>query len=391
MASIQTAPLGEAWEHRGLHLVTDQSSEIAREQNGNFGLSYTIGYVNLGHVNVLAQMRGDMSHEELNDLKRNIREVGGLVNEPLYAMMDAASAQHYLDITNTAWGANGALEDLVMNEYGMYYIVIAGHRRTRAMREICEEDGDVDYSRLAPAKIIVGATPHQILSLQLAENVMVPPPPNRYARIIHEIYITGVAAGIYTSVADFVRHSPLGEDRVRSALRFMELPDIVQNLCHDGALSYGHCVAMHRLIEPYRYYLQEHPNLMTPDATVEAMIAERLMVLANKIIADQMGIAQLKEHVNGFRELYLQREETDLARLFDEAADMTAAAYHLDLVRAVRSSIEATGRAVQASEGVIKTIPEAILPFTAEERSRTIQQLVRLQAVLGMTLSQLVE
>ncbi|MFZ1324284.1 MAG: ParB/RepB/Spo0J family partition protein [Candidatus Saccharimonadales bacterium] len=200
------------------------------------------------YLNVAHQMRPEEDFGNIRELAQSVAEIG--VEQPIRAARwdyDAAAA--YLDLNNAAYPEREPLSPgllLPCPDGASYLVVIYGHRRLLAAREAGQPT--------VPVKVSENPTFHEVLQLQTAENLHHQPRPVAFARGLNQIYQLGLALGTYDSQAAFARHSALGVQRTRDALRFCQLPGDIQKLVVDNKLSYATAVQVSRLIPVVQSY-----------------------------------------------------------------------------------------------------------------------------------------
>src|SRR5712671_481656 len=99
---------------------------------------FTPGFVRLGTLIEFEQVRKTMDREELAALGQSIRN-RGLISPPLVAIFDEEEISAYLALLNSLWKTDYRVSSLSFEEHDgrrLYNVLIAGHRRVRACREI---------------------------------------------------------------------------------------------------------------------------------------------------------------------------------------------------------------------------------------------------------------
>ncbi len=123
--------------------------------------------VRIDDLNIIAQAREE--YEGIEVLADAIKEAGFLIHTPLVAQFDKQGARRYLAYVQGVYADKLAerknFSDLIFSERDgerAYYVVIAGHRRLRALRILKEEEVDI--------KVVLGIDPLHALMLQAQEN-----------------------------------------------------------------------------------------------------------------------------------------------------------------------------------------------------------------------------
>lgn len=210
-------------------------------------------------IHPLTQTRRAMSAEGVEELKGAMTRTGP-DGEKSYLMMHPMQvnvlgpdeAGSYVSDLNGCHGTSHSLADVPIGPDGRYYIPIAGHRRHRAAGEIITEAGASRTLSTVPVSPYEGLSFKEALDLQMAENSHRALSPTEEARAIRARYDIGLADGEFQTTADCVRALPFGESKIRTALRFCELPDFLQDWVEDGRLTYGVAVELHPLMEALR-------------------------------------------------------------------------------------------------------------------------------------------
>jgi|GEM_PF-4857321 len=335
--------------------------------------------VKLSWPQSLVQMRGQMTAGGVEDLKASISERGGMINEPIYAVLNEDSMASYIDAVNEAWDSTVSIDNffaLTEGEHaGQYMIVVAGHRRTVALKANADEE-EIPYDRYAfDAKIVTDPDPYDILAIQLAENVYEPPPKHRYAAMIEEMYKLGLASERWDTPAGFIRNSPMKEDTVRNALKFMQQPPEIFQMVADGHLNYGIAVELYRLREPrvQRFLLDNHPDYV--DLPLEELPAyvrtevekdrdETIIFEAVRAARNGLTTSQSKARVGGLLQQWHEPLDGDgLIALFEShlaaGSDEEAAMRQKDVLSWIRTdafAVQAMLNRMQLVEGIIDEI-----------------------------------
>lgn len=206
--------------------------------------------VKFNDINELPQIRRRYDEEELEELADSmchIDEDGNvtfdLYNPPVIAKLTAEEAWRYVEGHGKLFPESGdtqqKFDNLTLAEDGYYYILIAGHRRKRAIQI------SIDKHSLNPDNVSVissireGISFEEALLIQFRENKGVRPDPEDVAREIRNYYthLTAVNPAKKPTIAYISAQTGETEHVVRSALRFTSLPECVQQLVsHDRQL-----------------------------------------------------------------------------------------------------------------------------------------------------------
>jgi len=177
-------------------------------------------------LNAIVQARDE--YEGIETLAEAIEEEGVLIHNPLVARFDRISARRYLNFVNAIYG-NKLIEkkqtnDLIATEeegQEAYYILIAGHRRIRALHSLGEEQVTV--------KVLDNIAPLDALYLQAQENT--PKLLKDYERAEQHGRLWAVSKAKESKIThkEFSRSVGATEAIVRRDLRYYSLPDSVKN------------------------------------------------------------------------------------------------------------------------------------------------------------------
>lgn len=131
-----------------------------------------------------------------------------------------------------------AVEDLARYQDDVL-ILIAGHRRRRAIRFLLDEMGIHPTRARVAAHIQTALSFDEALYLQLRENTYEKPDPCDEARAIERAYQhQSRLEGSATNIRHLASELGFSETKVRDALQFASLPSSIQKIATDGVLSY---------------------------------------------------------------------------------------------------------------------------------------------------------
>lgn len=251
----------------------------------------------LADLNILPQTRSVYTQEGIEELATSIERVapGGsvtyeLINEPTVLMYDDIdSLRRFLDNYNAFHSLAVTLDELKVSTDGDVQIVDAGHRRDKAMEFLCNQNGAPLELSTVPCKVLVNPSFFDALSLQLRENVYERPPLYDEARAIakHFEQLKLDSPGKMPSQAKCARDLGFKETKVREALKFASLPDVVQLEVVAGNITYGNAVLMGTLGEylgkKYTVKYAEEYSMSEPVRSLERDIIDGLMAVVNTI------------------------------------------------------------------------------------------------------------
>lgn len=201
-------------------------------------------------LTVMPQVRTGMN-PDLRDIKESIRS-NGLLNPIDVAVMDELQLMDYIEFVNDLWGTDVSMFDFQdkQDENGLFYLVVAGHTRTEAIKQL--EDEDESGSTYAiMAKIHKVSNPSEIISLQLDENLHSKPAQERQAMAIVEAYEYGRRHGEWKTPSEFARlnKGKFSRKVLSEAIGFARLPDRARDFVFSGSLSYNAAVELGKSAE----------------------------------------------------------------------------------------------------------------------------------------------
>lgn len=190
----------------------------------------------------------------------------GILNPQTVFAFPRAVAERYVAALNLMWGATdnlSALPECTLHNEPVFYVLIAGERRFRALRHLwnhgCETCKDAFGTELEgacflrhfphgliPVNVKVGFTPYDALTDQFAENTHHRPRPEEEAIGFRVFYELMRVRERNLTVSEFARRIGHNEGRVRAALRYTHLPEFVQAAVAEGKIPYSSAIALER-------------------------------------------------------------------------------------------------------------------------------------------------
>lgn len=247
--------------------------------------------VQLSELNILAQAR--KTFDNIPELAEDIRTKGGMLMTPIVAQYDEQHIGPYLTVLNQVYGSSHELHDLISRN-GVWYVLLAGERRTRAYRYL------VDSGEAVPwywADVRTNIDPVTALEIQLAENTHRRVPPHEEADAAERLFRFEQTHQPQATIRAFAKRIGWSEHRLRAALKYCSLPQEVQELVRDGYLSYGMAVTIVRL-------------------TRVGASEKQLYEWALTAITHRLSQAELQARVDHYL-LERQQGQTSLLRIFD--------------------------------------------------------------------------
>jgi ParB-like chromosome segregation protein Spo0J len=220
-------------------------------------------------------------------LADDIASNGLLINPLTVAAFSRTSFAEYLRQVNELWGTQHQVHQHRPAADGLYYVLIAGERRLRALRWLwkygcsecnppsparggagnCFSAGENDAPKKVPAlfagqcfmrhlgtdkaeaRVSTTITVRQALYLQLAENTHRRPSPDEEA-MSYAVYFRALEMhepGI--TVSAFARRVGRSAETVRRALRYNGLPEQVRTAVSQGRVAYGIALEYGKLLD----------------------------------------------------------------------------------------------------------------------------------------------
>ncbi len=220
---------------------------------------YIPNYIPLDVINVLNQPR--QTFEELDIMAQSIAD-HGLLNPLNVANFSKQGAEEYLRLINDLWAEEHTLDEIkptVVNGEERYYVLIAGERRLRSCRKLDTEgcvihpgvscyalhnpEGDRGV-RVSEAKDFPA---FEIALIQTSENIHMAVPPHEQAHQYKRIWGVAKIKDPELTVEGFSRSVGKTADVVRTALRYCELPQEIQDRVARKEISYGIATQVARL------------------------------------------------------------------------------------------------------------------------------------------------
>lgn len=201
---------------------------------------------------VLPQVRSGLN-PDLRDIKESIR-ANGLLNPIDVARMDEFQLYEYIEFVNHLWNTSidATQYEPLRHDDGFFYMVIAGHTRTEAIRQLQDED-ETNRRYALMTKIHKITDPEEIISLQLDENLHSKPAQERQAMAIVEAYEYGRLHNKWASPAEFskLNRGKFSRKILSEALGFARLPSEARDFVFSGGLSYNAAVELGKASEAF--------------------------------------------------------------------------------------------------------------------------------------------
>lgn len=176
-------------------------------------------------------------------------------------------AQRYIDAVNLMWGTSHTLDSLpqeILDGEPMFFILIAGERRHRALRRLWAHGCRTCKATLkgkatnggcftkhfpggfVPVNLKMGYTPYEALTDQFAENTHKRPVPHEEAIGFRMLYEVAKQREPTITVKQFARTIGHPMRYVTQAIAYTGLPDLIQEAVSEKRISYSHALALVR-------------------------------------------------------------------------------------------------------------------------------------------------
>lgn len=255
--------------------------------------------VEISSINTLVQPRKTFDGE-ICYLADNIA-ARGLISPIIIARFDKKGITRHLEAVNKLWGTEYQPKDLLhIEEEGalFYYVLIAGERRYRAAEKLLTEGCTLcqaNYGRGScyerhfgnqkiEASVCTNIHSDEFFYLQTSENTHQRIPPEEEAIFYVNFYRVLKENDPNFSLARFAREVGRNPATIREALRYYNLPSIIQDLVEKRALPYGVATQIARLQE------------------IKDINVDELTRWAIRAIVEQMTVKEIKDKITRYIE-----------------------------------------------------------------------------------------
>lgn len=329
---------------RVLEQREDRSAEIIL---GLFKSSHEFkpGQIQLHNIGILKQARE--TFEDVEILADGIA-INNVMQPPTVALLAEAACREYLSVMGEIWDTEYSIADLPVTMRGgkrYYYILIAGERRTRALRLLWEhgctecneafgsEPVGTCYGRhkvgeLGGDKIMVSlalhVTPYVAVALQIQENTYVPVKLAEEARGIARIWRGVRRVDPTFPKAAFARRINCKIGKVNNALRFVDLPFSIQKAVDDEIIAYGIAIELARLQAQLQLGEKGIEDWFVRAVVAGYSVEKFREIVGRHITHEQSGQGSLEDMMELSAVLDLRRRErrkvvaTEMLRRLDE-------------------------------------------------------------------------
>lgn len=213
-----------------------------------------------------------------------------MFNPLLCAHLSHEDTVQYLKEYSEFYGVETDVSELRPDENGRYTILISGHRRKRAIRQLISEN-DLDISKVrAHVNQRDSITFEKALVAQVRENTYEKVPPEEVARHIEQFYkylcSTQPEKPTYREIARKLGQS---ESIVRTALRFCSLPEEIQELAHNKTLPYSIIVKLDKIHEKRKEFYEKEQERGHPfSETIDEYCLHHLHLMVTRILRTRL-------------------------------------------------------------------------------------------------------
>ena len=213
-----------------------------------------------------------------------------MFNPLLCAHLSHEDTVQYLKEYSEFYGVETDVSELRPDENGRYTILISGHRRKRAIRQLISEN-DLDISKVrAHVNQRDSITFEKALVAQVRENTYEKVPPEEVARHIEQFYkylcSTQPEKPPHREIARKLGQS---ESIVRTALRFCSLPEEIQELAHNKTLPYSILVKLDKIHEKRKeFYEKEQERGHSFSETIDEYCLCHLHLMVTRILRTRL-------------------------------------------------------------------------------------------------------
>lgn len=230
----------------GAHQAKEESTGIETIQQPS---QFRIASIPIERINTLPQPRQTFGN--IDELANNIA-LRGLISPLIVARFSEEGCTQQLKAINELWETNCSLANLkavVENGRAFYYILIAGERRLRALKQLQKTSSESGPGE--PFEVGVSLCSdiplEEYFYLQASENTYRPVPPAQEAWFYYNLFKALRRKNAKYPLAWFAREVGRSESTIRAALRFCELPPSVRDFVEKGVLVYGTAIQISRL------------------------------------------------------------------------------------------------------------------------------------------------
>lgn len=191
-------------------------------------LPYEFRNLSLKFLNVIVQSRDD--YGDIESLASGIKKERVLIHHPLVVKFNEEKAKQYLSFVYGLYGDKIKTEEIktitelaykIENDEKIYYIVVAGHRRLRAL--------EMNKIKRITVKVIKDIDPLHALYLQAQENTAKPLRDDERAEQHGRLWRVSKLRNPKLTLQEFAKSVGTTRETIRRDLRYYILPDEVKD------------------------------------------------------------------------------------------------------------------------------------------------------------------
>jgi len=302
---------------------TNQTRQRLREVYGDFEVVTEL--IGPNDLSVLPQPR--KTFEDIDELAGAIASSRQLAPIQV-ARFSQDQFEVYLGVINGIWGTNiQSSQFTTKHSTPYYYVLLAGERRTRAMRVICgegcpkcREEGRVkpgggcfhNHPRInngcLRADVYLGIHPFMAQDIQFSENIHAKVPSEQEARAYFYYWRLNRQHDEKTTIAEFARRMGRSPEKISGAIRYCELPEKITWYVEQEPPLIPYTMAL-ELSKIQRYWAEN-------EKPVDVEYLDRLVINA---IIHRLTVVDVKQRVKYEIDNWRSGQRS-LDELFDEAA-----------------------------------------------------------------------
>lgn len=233
----------------------------------------------LDKINPVSQVREHIEQGALEELVSSIAK-DGQQSPGAVAAVPVGEIDEYLRVINTLWLSSIVRQNLKSTRLGgkaYYLIVIYGHRRLAALRQLARTRGGAWHYLTT---VHFDLTIAEVVRKQLAENLYVPPAQHREIQALSRLWnfekALATREGRKLTLTEFAKKMGRTPGYMRNLLRFTTLPQALQDRINPASgqtlMAYSLLLELERLVAAYR----RHGRTIT-DADM-VLMADSLML-----------------------------------------------------------------------------------------------------------------
>ncbi len=372
-------------------IVTDSMTEGTRHHGEliDFGPK-SLELVPFHAVNELPQVRRQYDEAAIAELAEAImagRDTDGLTSEAFELANPILAGRHTRDSARRYIDEHGDYfkiptkervdpQDLTPLDDDTAIILIAGHRRRRAVGHLLERHNIPPVTARIAANVREDIEFGQAMGLQLRENVYDRPSPQDEARAIDLSYrYLSEKTGVVPSIRRLAGQLGFSETKVRDALAFASLPESIQQMTHEKVLPYSIVRQLKPLYDAYlalypsesiaerhrraEKELQTFCNVMLTRTLSGNVDAKRSQLIANAVKEAQGKAQYQQEELFFYEEAELDFRHKNSGRVLAQTA-LSVLRYRLQMDEVSESEFDELAALVDAAQRrrTERTIPE---------------------------------